>query len=126
MAFPVSLFHQPVTGYVIAGGLVEQKQVDGIGAQPLQCFVHRVLLLVERRPQFGLQEDLLPVQARGADGPAHRFFIHIGVGGINEAVPGFQSAADRGFRFVRRHQECADADHGHWHVVVQCDVFHKE
>ena len=68
------LLHQPVSGRIVAGGLVNQQQVDIVGAQPLQRLVHRVRLLIEGGPQLGLQEDLLPLAGRMPSWPGPTAF----------------------------------------------------
>ena len=126
LALFVCLLHELVPGDIIAGGLVDEQQVDVVGAQPLQGLVHRVRLLVKGGPQLGLQEDVLSVHAGLFDGPAHRLLVHIGVGGVDEAVAAPQGAEDGGFRLVGGEQEGSDASHGHFHAVVQGRVFHTK
>ena len=63
LALLVRLFHLAVARHIVACGLVDEQQIDIIRIQTLQRFFYCVLLLIEAGPQFGLQEDLLPLQA---------------------------------------------------------------
>lgn len=114
----VGCLHLAVTGHIVAGGLVDEEEVNIVRTQPGQGFVHCVGLLVKAGPQLGLQEDLLPLQAGPLHGPAHGLLVEVGVGGVDEAVPILQGVENGGLRLVRGEEEGADARHGHFDAVV--------
>jgi hypothetical protein len=101
---------------------VDQQQVDIVGAQTLEGLFHGVVILIERGPQLGLQENLLTGNAGQLDGPAHGLLVLVGVGGVDEAVAVLQGAEDGSLRLRRGKQEGADAGHGHFHAVIQGDI----
>ena len=105
---------------------MDQQQVDVGGIQSGKSLVHRVGLLIEAGPQFGFEENLLPLQARLLHSAANGLFIHIGVGGVDQAVAVLQSGNHRGFRLVRCQQKCADTGHRHFHAVIEYCVFHNK
>ena len=124
LALLICLFHLLVPGHIVAGGLVDQQQVNIVGIQPLQGLVYCVGLLIETGPQLGLQEDVLAPHTGLFHGPAHCFFVHISVGGVDEPVAALEGAEDGGLRFIRRQQEGPDTRHRHFHAVIQSRKFH--
>lgn len=80
------LFHLAIACNVVARRLVDQQQVDVGGIQSGKGLVHRVGLLIEAGPQFGFEENLLPLQAGLLHGAADGLFVHIGVGGVDQAI----------------------------------------
>ena len=120
LTFLVRFFHQPVTGHIVPGGLMDQQKVDIVGVQPLQGFLHSVSLLVERRPQLRFQKNLLPLQPGSLHGPPHCPLVDIGVGGVNQTVA-VRKGADAGcLRLIGGQQEGTDTGHGHDYVARQC------
>ena len=125
LALLVRLLHLTVARHIIARGLVDQQQVDVGGVQTGKGLVHCVGLLIEAGPQFGFQENLLPLQAGLLHGAANCLFVHIGVSCVDQAVAVLQGADAGGLRLVRGQKKCANTGHGHFHAVIEICIFHK-
>ena len=82
-------------------------------------------LLIKTGPQFGFQKNLISRNPRFPHSPANGFFVHIGIGRVNQAVSALKSGEDGCLRFIRGKQKGANACHGHFDSVVQSCVFHK-
>ena len=121
----VGFFHLAIPGDIIACGLVNQQQVNIICVQTGQRLVYCIGILVEAGPQLGFKENFLALQARGFHGPAHSLFIHIGVGSIDQRCTTVQGADNSTFSFVRGQQKGSDALGGHFHAIIQSDIFHR-
>ena len=90
-----------LTGKTIARGLVDQQQVDVGSVQTGKSLVHRVRLLIEAGSQLRFEENLLALQAGLLHSAADRLFIHIGVGGVDQAIAILQGADAGSFCLVR-------------------------
>ena len=97
---------------------MDQEQVNIFRVQPLKGLFHGVLLLIESRPQLSLQKDFLTGQPRLLYSAAHRFFIHIGIGRVNQAVSTLQGVYAGVFCLVRGKQKGTSPRHGHLYSVV--------
>ncbi len=70
-------------------------------------------------PEFGGDEQLLPGDAAGPDGPAHRLLITIELGGVNQPIAIFQRLADCALTDRRvLDQVSAKANHRHLRASV--------
>ena len=74
LALLVCLLHETVSCDIIACRLVNQQQIDVIRIQSLKCLFHSVSLLIERRPDFRLQENILSGNLRLFHGSADSLF----------------------------------------------------
>ena len=124
LAFPHRFFDCSIASSPVVGGLMEEQQVDIVGTQAGQGFVHCCLLFVDCRPELGHQENVLPGDAALFDSAPGGALIHIAVGGINEAHTAVQRAFHRRFCLVRCQHKHTNPSHGHFHAIVQCYKFH--
>ena len=115
-----------VAGDEVAGGLVQNHQVDVVDAQALKRFVNGGVAFVEARPQLRFQENFLARLARRLHAAADGFFVHVGVGGVNQLVAVRQRALHGGLRVVGLQHERAQAQDRYLHLVVKRDVFHAQ
>ena len=125
LALFVGFLHEPVTCDIVACGLVDQQQVNVVCSQALERLFYRIFLLIKTGPQFGFQKNLISRNPRFPHSPANGFFVHIGIGRVNQAVSALKSGEDGCLRFIRSKQKGANACHGHFDSVVQSCVFHK-
>ena len=105
---------------------MDQQQVDVGGVQTGKCLVHCAGLLIEAGPQFGFEENLLPLQAGLLHGAANCLFVHIGVSCVDQAIAIPQGTDAGGLCLVRAQKKCANTGHRHFHAVIEYCVFHNK
>ena len=72
------------------------------------------------------QKKFVPCNTAFPDGIAYVFFISIGFSGINKAIACMDCREHAFFALLRiRDLKGAKSDHGHFHAVVQLNIFHK-
>ena len=117
--------HRLVRPDVVAHGLVQEQEVDVIGAEPRERFVD---CLVRVRVDAGLElrdeVNFLAGNAAALHAAPDRLFVHVGVRRIDHAVAVAQRVVDRLLRLIGLHQKGADAAKRGFRAVVQSDVFH--
>ena len=97
----VRLFHLAVASHIGARRLADEKEVNIIGVEAGKRLVHRIRLLIKARPQLRFQENSLARKTRLLHRAADRLFMHIGVGGVDQAIAILQGADAGSFCLVR-------------------------
>lgn len=124
LAFLMRLLEDAVSRDRVAGGLVQDHQVDVVRAQALERLVDGGGALKERRPEFRLEDNLLA----GLRGRAHAApdgsLVHVHVRRVDERVAVVQRVSDRRLGVVRLQQVGAEADLGNSDAVIQGDEVH--
>ena len=118
------LLHGAVGAVVVAEGLVDEQQVDVVGAQAAQGAVDGAggaLLPGVGDPHLGGQEDVLAGQSTGGDGRAHALLVAVGLGGVDVAVADLEGLEHGPLGLLRRGQEDAVADLRDVDAIVQSD-----
>ncbi len=104
-------------------GPVHEVQIDSVEAELLQAELeglpHPALAQVVV-PDLGGDEDLVPGDARGAQGPAHVRFVPVERGGVDVAVAELECPGDGLLRLAARGRlPGANAEPRHRNAVVQ-------
>ena len=118
------LLHGAVGAVVVAEGLVDEQQVDVVGAQAAQGAVDGAggaLLPGVGDPHLGGQEDVLTGQSAGGDGRAHALLVAVGLGGVDVAVADLEGLEHGALGLLRRGQEDAVADLRDVDAIVKSD-----
>ena len=118
------LLHGAVGAVVVAEGLVDEQQVDVVGAQAAQGAVDGAggaLVPGVGDPHLGGDEDVLAGQSTGGDGRAHALLVAVGLGGVDVAVADLEGLEHGPLGLLRRGQEDAVADLRDVHAVVESD-----
>ena len=124
LAFLMCLLEDAVSRDRVAGGLVQDHQVDVVRAQALECLIDGAGAFEERRPEFRL-EDNLRARLRGcAHAATDGALVHVDVRRVDERVAVVERVGDRRLGIVRLEQVGAEADLGDCDAVVQGDVVH--
>ena len=121
LALFVRFLHEPVSGHIVTGRLMDQQQVDVVRVQTLQRLFHSVRLLVKRRPQLGFQEDFFTLQTGLLHGPSHGPLVDVGVGGVDQTAAACKGADAGCLRLIGGQQEGSNASQGHFNAVIQFD-----
>ena len=125
----IKFFQHTPCGIAVTETPVQQDKVDIICLQ------------VFKRPVYGFscgfgfkvieielccQKKFVPCNPAFPDGIAYVFFISIGFSGINKAIACMDCREHAFFALLRiRDLKGAKSDHGHFHAVVQLNIFHK-
>ena len=118
------LLHGAVGAVVVAEGLVDEQQVDVVGAQAAQGAVDGAggaLLPGVGDPHLGGQEEVLAGQSTGGDGRAHTLLVAVGLGGVDVAVADLEGLEHGALGLLRRGQEDAVADLRDVDAIVESD-----
>ena len=118
------LLHGAVGAVVVAEGLVDEQQVDVVGAQAAQGAVDGAggaLVPGVGDPHLGGDEDVLAGQSTGGDGRAHALLVAVGLGGVDVAVADLEGLEHGALGLLRRGQEDAVADLRDVDAVVESD-----
>ena len=127
VAYLIGLLHRPPGAVVVAKGLMDEQQVDIIGSQLLERLLNRCLCLFVTgigNPNLGGEKQLAAGNAAFLQGPAHRFLVAIGLGGINGAVSHLYGIQNAPFAFAVFYLIDPIAQLGHFYAVIQCDKIH--
>ena len=127
LAGVVELLHCAVGAVVIAERLMDEQQVQIIGAQFAHGFLNGGLgffIAGIGDPYLGGEEELFPGQAALGQGSTHAFLIAVGLGCVNAAVADLDGIQHTALGILRRGLVNAVAQLGHFDAVVQCNVFH--
>ena len=108
----------------VAGGLVQDHQVDVVRAQALERLVDGGGAFEERRPELRLEENLLARFRGCAHAATDGALVHVDVRRVDQRVAVVERVGDRRLRVVRLEQVGAEADLGDGDAVVQGDVVH--
>ena len=125
----VQLLHGPVGAVVVAEGLVDQQQVQVIGAQLAHGLLNGGLGLLIARvgdPDLGGQEEFLPGQAALRQRRADALLIVIGLGGVDAAVAHIDGVQHAALGVLRRGLIHAVAQLRHFDAVVQSHILHYD
>jgi hypothetical protein len=101
---------------------VQDQQVDLIDTElagALGEAAQGQVVAVVADPDLGLQEHLRPVQTRGGDGFADLPLVAVRGGGVDVAIPRFQSRRHCGPSLIRRGLEHTQPEAGQDDAVVQ-------
>ena len=118
------LLHGAVGAVVVAEGLVDEQQVDVVGAQAAQRAIDGAggaFLPGVGDPHLGGQEDVLAGQSAGGDGRAHALLVAVGLGGVDVAVADLEGLEHGALGLLRRGQEDAVADLRDVDAIVKSD-----
>ena len=118
------LLHGAVGAVVVAEGLVDEQQVDVVGAQAAQGAVDGAggaLVPGVGDPHLGGDEDVLAGQSAGGDGRAHALLVAVGLGGVDVAVADLEGLEHGPLGLLRRSQEDAVADLRDVDAIVESD-----
>lgn len=124
LAFLMRLLEDAVPRDRVAGGLVQDHQVDVVRAQALERLVDGGGTFEERRPELRLEEDLLARLRGCAHSAPDGALVHVDVRRVDERVAVVECVGDRRLGIVRLEQVGAEADLGDCDAVVQGDVVH--
>ena len=124
LAFLVCLLEDAVSRDRVAGGLVQDHQVDVVRAQALERLVDGAGAFEERRPEFRLEDNLLARLRGCAHASSDGALVHVDVRRVDQCVAVVQRVGDSRLRVVRLQQEGAEADLGDCDAVVQGDEVH--
>jgi hypothetical protein len=103
----------------------QDEQVDLVGAQLAGALVEAVqglVVAVVADPDLGFQEDLGPVDARGADRLADLAFVAVRRRGVDVPVTGRERRRHRGPGLIWWGLEDTEPDGGHFDAVVQREL----
>jgi hypothetical protein len=102
---------------------VHQVQVDVVEPQTLRRRLERTPGVVLRgavlNPELGGDEQLLARDSAGGDGPADRFLVAVGGGGVEVAVADLEGLGHGALGVLRRDRVDAEAEDG---VTAGCDA----
>jgi hypothetical protein len=118
----VQVLHGPPGAVVVPEGLVDQVQVEVVEAEPGQRLGEGSLgavLAAVLDPQLGGDEQLVPRDAAGGDGPADGLLVVVGLGGVEVAVADREGVADRLLGLVGRDLEDPEPQDRHLHAIVE-------
>lgn len=111
---------------IVVVRLVDERQIHVVHAESFQGAFHtlaRATVAGVGDPQLGGDEDFAARGAAVADCVAHRAFVAIGSGRVDEAIAGLQSLGHRIFAYIRiGHAEYSVADAWHAVSVVQRQI----
>ena len=123
----VRILHRAVRAGIVAHRLVEQHEVDVVGAQAAQAFVdgrRRTLVVHIGNPDLARDEHVLARNAAFAHGGADAFLVAVRLRRVDEAVAHFQRFRNAALRVLRRRLVDAKPEHRHLHTVIEGFVFH--
>ena len=124
LAFLVCLLEDAVSRDRVAGGLVQDHQIDVVRAQALEGFVDGGGAFEERGPELRLEENLLAGLGRRAHAAADGSLVDVDVCRVDQRVAVVERVGDRRLGVIRLQQVCAEADLGDGDAVVQGDEVH--
>jgi hypothetical protein len=117
----------PPGAVVVPEGLVDQVQIQVVEAEPGQRLGEGSLgavLAAVLDPQLGGDEQLVPRDAAGGDGPADGLLVVVGLGGVEVAVADGEGVADRLGGLVGRDLEDPEPQDRQLDAVVEGDEAH--
>ena len=124
LAFLMRLLEDAVPRDGIAGGLVQDHQVDVVRAQALERLVDGAGAFEERRPELRLEENFLARLRGRAHSAPDGALVHVDVRRVDERVAVVERVGDRRLGIIRLEQVGAEANLGDGDAVVQGDVVH--
>ena len=124
LAFLMCLLEDAVPRDRVAGGLVQDHQVDVVRAQALERLVDGGGTLEEGRPELRLEENLLARLRGCAHASSDGALVHVDVRRVDQRVAVVERVGDRRLGVIRLEQVGAEADLGDCDAVVQGDVVH--
>lgn len=124
LAFLMRLLEDAVPRDGVAGGLVQDHQVDVVRAQALERLVDGAGAFEERRPELRLEENFLARLRGRAHSAPDGALVHVDVRRVDQRVAVVQRVGDSRLHVVRLQQVGAEADLGNSDAVVQGDEVH--
>ena len=127
LAGAIGVLHGAPRAGVVSHGLVEQHEVDVVGAERAQALVDRgggPLVVHVGDPDLRGHEDLVAGHVALRDGGSHAGFVSVGLRGVDEAVARGERLGHAALGVLGRRLVHAEAEHGHLHAVVENLVFH--
>lgn len=124
LAFLMRLLEDAVSRDGVAGGLVQDHQVDVVRAQALERLVDGGGAFEERWPELRLEENLLARLRGCAHAATDGALVHVDVRRVDERVAVVERVGDSRLRVVRLQQVGAEADLGDCDAVIQGDEVH--
>ena len=111
----------------VAKGLMQQHEVQVVGAQLAQGVLHRGsrgTLTVVLDPDLRGEKDVRAVHARGLDGSPYLLLVEVALRRVDVPIAHLKGVADAALALIRRHLVHAVAELRHLHAVRKRHVHH--
>ena len=121
-------FHGAPSAVVVTVGLVDEEQIDVVGAKTLQTLVDggsRFAFAGIADPDLGGEKEVFASHTAAANAFAHAAFVLIDLCGVDEAVADVDGVGHTACRFFVTDLKNAVAESGHRQAVVEFDVLHN-